>query len=177
MPVGAIAIFLIRPGAAACLCIGAAAGLGAATVDGGFALAAVAGDTGLARQVAAVVGLPRWAASTVLAVAVAWMAAAAIRRYRFPAPTPGRLALRTPLRAYAALAGVIPAQSADRGVLGGPGAGAAGVGGGLHSRPGRSLRGSRVRRLGERTSFWSAAEHWSAVCPASGPMSFGLRSK
>ena len=47
MPVGAIAIFLIRLGATACLCIGAAAGLGAATVDGGFALATVAGGTGL----------------------------------------------------------------------------------------------------------------------------------
>jgi hypothetical protein len=35
MPVGAIAIFLIRLGAAACLCVGAAAGLGAATMDGG----------------------------------------------------------------------------------------------------------------------------------------------
>ncbi len=60
MPVGAIAIFLIRLGATACLCIGAAAGLGAATVDGGFALATVAGGTGLARQVAAGGGALRW---------------------------------------------------------------------------------------------------------------------
>ena len=107
MPVGAIAIFLIQLGAAACLCIGAAAGLGAATVDGGFALAAVAGGTGLARQVAAVAGPLHWAAGAVLAIMAAWMAAAAVRRYRSPAATPrvGR-ALRTPLRAYAALAGI-----------------------------------------------------------------------
>jgi arginine exporter protein ArgO len=107
MPVGAIAIFLIQLGAATCLCIGAAAGLGAATVDGGFALAAVAGGTGLARQVAAVAGPLHWAAGAVLAIMAAWMATAAIRRYRSPAATPrvGR-ALRTPLRAYAALAGI-----------------------------------------------------------------------
>ena len=71
MPVGAIAIFLIQLGAAACLCIGAAAGLGAATVDGGFALAAVAGGTGLARKVAAVAGPLHWAAGTVLALVAA----------------------------------------------------------------------------------------------------------
>jgi len=35
MPAGAILVFLIKLGATACLCIGAAAGLGAATVDGG----------------------------------------------------------------------------------------------------------------------------------------------
>ena len=56
MPAGAISVFLIKLGATACLCIGAAAGLGAATVDGGYALTAVAGGTGLARQVHAVAG-------------------------------------------------------------------------------------------------------------------------
>jgi hypothetical protein len=66
MPAGAISVFLIKLGATACLCIGAAAGLGAA-----------------------------------------WMAVGALRRHRSPAATPGvTLRLRTPLRAYAALAGV-----------------------------------------------------------------------
>jgi len=107
MPVGAIAIFLIRLGAAACLCIGAAAGLGAATLDGGFALAAVAGGAGLARQVQAVAGPLRWAAGALLAAVAAWMAVAAVRRYRSPA-TIARvgLALHTPLRAYTALAAI-----------------------------------------------------------------------
>ena len=42
-----------------------------------------------------------------LAVVAAWMAAAAVRRYRSPARAPRvGLALRTPLRADAALAGV-----------------------------------------------------------------------
>jgi threonine/homoserine/homoserine lactone efflux protein len=107
MPVGAIAIFLISLGATACLCIGTAAGLGAATVDGGYALAAVAGGAGLARQVQAAAGPLRWAAGAALAVVAAWMLVAAVRRYRSPAATPRMaLRLRTPLRAYAALAGV-----------------------------------------------------------------------
>ncbi len=107
IPVGAIAIFLIRLGATACLCIGAAAGLGAATVDGGFATAAVAGGAGLARQVHALAGPLHWAAGTLLALIAAWMAVAAAHRYRTPpaAPRTG-LTLRTPLRAYIALATV-----------------------------------------------------------------------
>jgi arginine exporter protein ArgO len=107
MPVGAIAIFLIRLGAAACLCIGAAAGLGAATVDGGFAAAAVAGGAGLARQVATAAGPLHWAAGATLAVVATWMAVLALRRYRSPAAAPrAGLALHTPLRAYAALAAI-----------------------------------------------------------------------
>src|SRR6266516_139107 len=98
MPVGAIAIFLIRLGAAACLCIGAAAGLGAATVDGGFA--AAAGGAGLARQIATAAGPLHWAAGATLAVVATWMAVLALRRYRSPAAAPrAGLALHTPLRA------------------------------------------------------------------------------
>lgn len=108
IPVGAIAIFLIRLGATACLCISAAAGLGAATADGGFALAAVADGAGLARQVQAVAGPAHWAAGALLALVAARMAVAAARRYRSPV-TPPRVILpllRTPLRAYTALAAV-----------------------------------------------------------------------
>jgi hypothetical protein len=47
MPVGAIALFLISLGATAGVCIGAAAGLGAATVDGGYALASSPAGRGL----------------------------------------------------------------------------------------------------------------------------------
>lgn len=107
LPVGAIAIFLIRLGATACLCIGAAAGLGAATADGGFATAAASGGAGLARQVQAVAGPLHWAAGTLLALIAAWMAATAARRYRTPPAEPrAELTLRTPLRAYTALAAV-----------------------------------------------------------------------
>ncbi len=46
-------------------------------------------------------------AGVLLAAVAAWMAVGALRRYRSPAATPGvTLRLRTPLRAYAALAGV-----------------------------------------------------------------------
>ena len=72
MPIGAIAVFLINLGATACLCISAAAGLGAATVDGGMALAAVAGGTGFARQVQAAAGPVHWAAGAVLTVVAGW---------------------------------------------------------------------------------------------------------
>lgn len=107
MPIGAIAVFLVNLGATACLCVGAAAGLGAATADGGLALAAVAGGTGFAQQVQAAAGPLHWAAGAVLTVVAGWMARAAIRRYRSPAATPRAvLRLRTPLRAYTALAGI-----------------------------------------------------------------------
>jgi len=53
MPVGAIAVLLISVSATTCLCIGVSAGLGAATIDGGYALIAVAGGAGLARDVQA----------------------------------------------------------------------------------------------------------------------------
>lgn len=107
MPVGAIAIFLISLGATACLCIGVAAGLGAATVDGGYALAAMAGGAGLARQVQAAAGSLHWAAGVALAAVAGWMVVAAVRRYRSPAAKPRMaLGLRTPLRAYTALAGI-----------------------------------------------------------------------
>jgi arginine exporter protein ArgO len=106
-PVGAIAIYLVRLGATACLCVGAAAGLGAASVDGGYALATVVGGRGFARQVHAVAAQLHPAAGVLLAAVAAWMAAAAVRRYRGSGAEPGvALRLRTPRRAYTALAAV-----------------------------------------------------------------------
>ena len=111
VPVGAVAVFLIRLGAAACLCIAAAAGLGAALVDGGFALAAVAGGAGLARPVIAVAGPLHWAAGVALLVVAGWLAVAAVRRYRasVTASSVGAT-LRTPLHAFATLAAVTVAN-------------------------------------------------------------------
>jgi arginine exporter protein ArgO len=107
MPVGAIAIFLIRLGATACLCIGAAAGLGAASVDGGYALATVVGGRGFAGQVHAVAAQLHPTAGVLLAAVAAWMGLAALRRYRASGAVPGvALRLRTPLRAYVMLAGL-----------------------------------------------------------------------
>jgi arginine exporter protein ArgO len=107
IPVGAIAIFLIKLGATACLCIGAAAGLGAASVDGGYALATVVGGHGFAGQVHALAAQLHPAAGVLLAVVATWMGLAAVRRYRAPGTTPGiALRLRKPLRAYMTLAGI-----------------------------------------------------------------------
>ena len=107
MPVGAIAIFLIRLGATACLCIGAPAGLGAASVDGGYALATVLGGRGLARQIHAVAAQLHWVAGVLLAAVAGWMAVATLRRYRASGAIPGvAMRLRTPLRAFTTLAGV-----------------------------------------------------------------------
>ena len=107
MPVGAIAIFLIRLGATACLCIGAAAGLGAASVDGGYALATVVGGRGFAGGVHAVAAELHWAAGVLLAAVAGWMGLAAVRRYRASGATRRvALRLRTPVRAYVALAGI-----------------------------------------------------------------------
>jgi arginine exporter protein ArgO len=48
-----------------------------------------------------------WAAGVLLAAAAAWMGLAALRRYRTRGAAPGvALRLRTPLRAYTALAGI-----------------------------------------------------------------------
>ena len=78
MPAGAIAVLLISISATTCLCIGVSAGLGAATVDGGYALIAVAGGAGLARDVQAAAGPLRWAAAATMAVLAAWTAATAV---------------------------------------------------------------------------------------------------
>jgi threonine/homoserine/homoserine lactone efflux protein len=107
MPVGAIAVLLISISATTCLCIGVSAGLGAATIDGGCALIAAAGGTGLARDVQAAAGPLRWAAAAMMALLAVWTTAAAVRRYRSgPATIRAGLTLATPARACAALAGL-----------------------------------------------------------------------
>jgi len=89
------------------LCIGVSAGLGAATIDGGYALIAVAGGAGLARDVQAVAGPLRWAAAATMVLLAAWTTAAAVRRYRSRAAvTAAGLSLATPVRAYVTVAGL-----------------------------------------------------------------------
>jgi hypothetical protein len=55
---------------------------GAATIDSGYALIAVAGGIGFARDVQAAAGLLRWAASAAMALLAVWTTTAAVRRYR-----------------------------------------------------------------------------------------------
>ena len=108
MPVGAIAVLLISISATTCWCIGVSAGLGAATIDGGYALIAVAGGAGLAREVQAAAGPLRWTAAATMALLAVWTAAIAVRRYRSHLVTTAAagLSLGTPGRAYATLAGL-----------------------------------------------------------------------
>ena len=107
VPVGAIAVVLISVSARTSWRTGAAAGLGAATVDGASALIAAAGGAGLARPARAAAGPLHWAAATVLTILAVRTAVIAVRRYRSRACMAGPAAgLSTPLRAYTALIGL-----------------------------------------------------------------------
>ena len=107
VPVGAIGVLLISLSAKTSLRIGVAAGLGAATVDGTYALLAIAGGAGLARAIRTVAGPLRWASGVVLVFLAIWTAASAVRGYRSPAHARARaISLNTPLRAYTALVGL-----------------------------------------------------------------------
>jgi threonine/homoserine/homoserine lactone efflux protein len=82
VPVGAIAVVRISLSARTSVRIGAAAGLGVATVDGAYALIAVAGGAGLARPARAAAVPLHWVAATVLAILAVRTAVIAVRRYR-----------------------------------------------------------------------------------------------
>jgi arginine exporter protein ArgO len=98
VPVGAIGVLIAGLSARISLRVGAAAGLGAATADGLYALLAVAGGAAVAAAVAPIAGPLRWAAGGVLLALAGWTAAGAIRsRHRTPAQ---RARPVTPLRAY-----------------------------------------------------------------------------
>lgn len=102
VPVGAIGVLIAGLSARTSLRVGAAAGLGAATADGIYAMIAVLGGAALAGLIAPIAGpLRRLAAIVLLALAghTAW---SALRR-----PTsPGRDA-RRPLTAFRAYAGIL----------------------------------------------------------------------
>lgn len=81
-PVGAVAILRFSLSVGTCPCVGVAAGLGAATLDGAYALIAVAGGTALARYVQVVAGPLHRTSAAALAMLATWTAATAVRRYR-----------------------------------------------------------------------------------------------
>jgi arginine exporter protein ArgO len=83
------------------LAVGAAAGLGAATADGVYALAAVLGGAALAGRIAPIAAPLRWSAAVVLVGLAVHTAITAARRYRNPAETRSPDGLGTPARAYA----------------------------------------------------------------------------
>ena len=102
VPVGAIAVLIAGLTARTSLRVGAAAGLGAATADGVYALVAVLGGAALAGLVAPIATPLRWAAAGVLLVLAAHTAIVAVRRRRSVAGRGER-----PVTAWAAYTGVL----------------------------------------------------------------------
>jgi arginine exporter protein ArgO len=104
VPVGAIAVLIANLSARVSLRVGAAAGLGAATADGIYALVAVAGGAAVAGVIAPIAGPLRWVAAAVLLALAAWTAAGAIRhRHRTPAQRAQPVGV---LRAYLGILGL-----------------------------------------------------------------------
>jgi len=80
VPVGAIGVLIAGLSARTSWRVGAAAGLGAATADGIYALLAVAGGAALAGLIAPIATPLRWAAAGVLLVLAGHTAWAALRK-------------------------------------------------------------------------------------------------
>lgn len=100
VPVGAVAVLMVNMTAATSLRTGAAAALGAATADAGYAVVAVLGGSALAVVLRPVVGPLRWVAFVILAAMAARILVKALRRG--PDAAEGAVPHRriTPLRAY-----------------------------------------------------------------------------
>lgn len=104
VPVGAIAVLIAGLSARTSLRVGAAAGLGAATADGVYALVAVLGGAAVAGLIAPVSTPLRWIAAAVLLALAAHTAVAAVRsRHRAPDQ---RERPATALRAYLGILGL-----------------------------------------------------------------------
>jgi arginine exporter protein ArgO len=106
IPIGAIGTLLVTLSARVSLRVGAAAGLGVATADGAYALAATLGGAAIATVIAPVAAPLRWVAVVVLlclAIRTAWTAT---RHFRDRTVEPPGAAVRTPVRAYATVLGL-----------------------------------------------------------------------
>jgi arginine exporter protein ArgO len=104
VPVGAIAVLIAGLSARTSLRVGAAAGLGAATADGVYALVAVLGGAALAGLITPVAGPLRWAAASILMLLAAYTAITAIRSRHTPPAERARPA--TAMRAYLGILGL-----------------------------------------------------------------------
>jgi arginine exporter protein ArgO len=100
VPVGAIGVLIAGLSARTSLRIGAAAGMGAATADGIYALVAVAGGAAVAGIIAPVETPLRWLGAVVLLALAGWTAWGAVRR---PGVTERDERPATALRAYAGI--------------------------------------------------------------------------
>ncbi|MGX6607810.1 LysE family transporter [Micromonosporaceae bacterium Da 78-11] len=101
VPVGANGVLIAGLSARTSLRVGAAAGMGAATADGIFALLAVAGGAAVAGVIAPFATPLRWAAAAMLLGLAAMTARGAFRK-----PAAGAVRPSTPLRAYAGVLGL-----------------------------------------------------------------------
>ena len=80
VPVGAIGVLIVGLSAHTSLRVGAAAGLGAATADGVYALIAVLGGAALAGAIAPVATPLRWVSAAVLLILAAYTAWSALKK-------------------------------------------------------------------------------------------------
>jgi arginine exporter protein ArgO len=106
MPIGAIGSHLIGLGARERTITAAAAALGVASVDGGYAILAAVGGTGLQMMLSEVSGWLRYAAAITLVVIAVHTMRMALRRYRGDPGTRAQLSRLTPARAYLSLVGL-----------------------------------------------------------------------
>jgi arginine exporter protein ArgO len=103
VPIGAIGVLIAGLSARTSLRVGAAAGLGAATADGMYALVAVLGGAAIAGLVAPIATPLRWVAAGVLLVLAACTAVSAFRK---PGTIEQNKRPATALRAYTGILGL-----------------------------------------------------------------------
>jgi arginine exporter protein ArgO len=103
MPIGAVGSYLVGLGARERISVAAAAALGVASVDGGYAIIAVLGGAGLQLVLSEVSGWLEWIAASVLVVVSIRTVLGAVRRYRSNREALGRQRDLTPARAYLSL--------------------------------------------------------------------------
>jgi arginine exporter protein ArgO len=103
VPVGAIGVLIAGLSARTSLRVGAAAGLGAATADGVYALVAVVGGAAIAGLVGPIAEPLRWVAAGVLLLLAACTAVSAFRK---PGTVERNKRPTSALRAYAGILGL-----------------------------------------------------------------------
>lgn len=106
VPVGAIAALIVGLTARTSLRVGAAAALGVATADAGYAIIAVLGGAALAELIEPIATPLRWIAAVVLIGLAGRTAVTAVRHHREPARARSAQGLSTPGRAYLGLLGL-----------------------------------------------------------------------
>jgi len=104
MPLGAVGTYLVGLGVRERIAVATAAALGVASVDGGYAVIAVLGGTGLQGVLSEVSDWLKWIAVSVLVVIAIRTLLLTVRRYRGHRDAVDRPRDLTPVRAYGSLA-------------------------------------------------------------------------